>query len=296
MEQLQLKYFEIVAKTLNISKAAEQLFISQSSLSQTIKRLETEVGYPLFDRNGKHITLNENGIIFLNCVRQIREIYTNAIEEINERNSNHSRELNIHIGCASLFLPELMVYLKKNTHDILFRISQWNHDTCSNEDADLKIIASSEPINKVNASLLLKENILLALPGNHPLLNKHTITTEDLIHEEFISLNQDWSLEQTILQQCEQKNFHPEVSIRVDNPTILRQLLCEGLGIALIPEKTWGTSFAGGSLCLRKISDLSIKRYVYLIWKDGFLKENIKKCIPLIQEFFQKYVKENTSL
>ena len=43
MEQLQLKYFEIVAKTLNISKAAEQLFISQSSLSQTIKRLETEV-------------------------------------------------------------------------------------------------------------------------------------------------------------------------------------------------------------------------------------------------------------
>ena len=70
MEQLPLKYFEIVAKTLNISKAAEQLFISQSSLSQTIKRLETEVGYPLFDRNGKHITLNENGIIFLNCVRQ----------------------------------------------------------------------------------------------------------------------------------------------------------------------------------------------------------------------------------
>ena len=296
MEQLQLEYFETVAKTSNISKAAEMLFISQSSLSQTIKRLENEIGYPLFERNGKHISLNQNGVIFLNCVREMKKSYKSAIEEINEKNDNYKHELNIHMGCASLFLPRLMVYLKKNTNNVLFRISQWNYDTGNDDNADLKIIAASEPLDMSNASLLLEENILLALPHNHPLLKKKSISTSDLTREEFISLNPAWSLEQVITNQCDKMNFHPIVSIRVDNPAILRQLLCENLGIALIPEKTWGKSFAKGVLDLRKVSDLSIKRYVYLLWQEGFLKENVKQCIPLIQEFFQKHVESDKNL
>ena len=53
MELLQLKYFRVIAETENISKAAEQLYIAQPSLSMTLKRLEDELGIPLFDRNGK---------------------------------------------------------------------------------------------------------------------------------------------------------------------------------------------------------------------------------------------------
>ena len=58
MELLQLQYFQVIARTQNISAAAEQLHISQPSLSQILKRLEQEVGAPLFDRVGKRIVLN----------------------------------------------------------------------------------------------------------------------------------------------------------------------------------------------------------------------------------------------
>lgn len=55
MELLQIKYFKAIAETENISKAAGQLYIAQPSLSQTLKRLEDELGTPLFDRTGKRI-------------------------------------------------------------------------------------------------------------------------------------------------------------------------------------------------------------------------------------------------
>ena len=68
---LRLNYFKVIAKTLNISSAAEQLSISQSSLSQSLHRLEAELGYPLFDRKGKRIILNSNGAILLKYVEKI---------------------------------------------------------------------------------------------------------------------------------------------------------------------------------------------------------------------------------
>ncbi len=65
MELLQLEYFKMIAKTQNISAAAKELHVVQPSLSQLLKRLEQEVGVPLFDRVGKHIQLNTYGQVFL---------------------------------------------------------------------------------------------------------------------------------------------------------------------------------------------------------------------------------------
>lgn len=64
MELLQSQYFQVIARTQNISGAADELHISQPSLSQLLKRLEQEVGSPLFDRIGKRIELNACGVVF----------------------------------------------------------------------------------------------------------------------------------------------------------------------------------------------------------------------------------------
>ena len=58
MELLQLKYFQTVARLEHMTKAAEELHIAQPSLSKTIARLEKDLGVPLFDRQGRQITLN----------------------------------------------------------------------------------------------------------------------------------------------------------------------------------------------------------------------------------------------
>ena len=71
MELLQLQYFRELARNGHLSKTAEALHIAQPSLSQTLKRLESEIGVPLFDRVGNRIVLNDSGRIFLKYTDEI---------------------------------------------------------------------------------------------------------------------------------------------------------------------------------------------------------------------------------
>lgn len=289
MEKLQLEYFLLAAEMLNISKAAEILCISQPSLSQTIKKLEIEIGYPLFNRKGKHISLNGNGQIFLNCVKRMKSTYENALEEIAEKNNVKNKEISINMCCASYFLPQLMLYLEENLRDAAFRITQRNYAPFQNDETDLKIIATSEPLDTDYGSLLLEENILLAVPQNHNLFKRENISISDLLSENFISLSPVWSLEQMIRTECQKKKFHPKILIEVDNPDILRRLLAEKIGLAFVPEKTWGKAFANDKFDLRTVSDFLIKRYVYIVWNEGFVLENVKQCIHYVRNFFAEY-------
>lgn len=288
MDKQQLEYFLLTADICNISKAANRLWISQSALSQTIKRLEKELGYLLFTRTGKKIFLNENGKIFYRYARQMKACYDNALSEIQENNDSFDRELWLLIGCASLYLPQLMAYLKKNTNEVLFRVFQMESSfTDAAENADLSIVAVSEPLEASNAVLLLEEDILLALPYNHPLAKAGKIVRKDLENLEFVGLNGTWSLENLVQETCAQYAFTPNVTIRVDHPAILRALLCEGLGAAFIPEKTWNIRFSNGVLALRKVEDISRKRYLYLLRKEGYQKQVVRTCAPLISRFFE---------
>lgn len=288
MDLLQIKYFKIVAQTQNISQAAKILYISQSSLSQTIQHLEKELGYPLFDRIGRHIYLNVNGKIFLKFVKSLEQDYTSMLTQMEETNEQYQHTVKLDIQCASLYLPQILTYLKEELPDVLFGVSQRNHDIPSDIDADILLDASQELIEESNNELLLEEKILLALPRKHPLLNKKSICLADLEKEEFICLNDSWSLQKIIEEQCKARGIQLSTTIQLDNPDILRRLLCQNLGIAFVPEKTWGVDFAKGMLEMRTITDFSIRRYVYISWKTGYLARNTQKCIALIKNFFQR--------
>src|SRR6478735_7393087 len=98
MELLQLKYFQTVAYTEHISKAAAQLNIAQPSLSLTIKRLEDEMGTPLFHRKGRNIELNAAGEILLKHVNRIFVELENAKLAITEKEDELSRLIRISIS------------------------------------------------------------------------------------------------------------------------------------------------------------------------------------------------------
>ena len=126
------------------------------------------------------------------------------------------------------------------------------------------------------------------MPKEHPLNCKKEISVADLYEEEFISLNPAWSLCNTIMENCSAIGFSPIVSMQVDNPTLMRNLLRNNLGIAFIPEITWGDSFANGGLVLHPVVDLPMERFIYLKWKkSSYLTVGMRTCIPLIQEFFR---------
>jgi len=78
MEILQLKYFCDAAQTQNFSKTAEKFMVPPSNISQTVKRLEKELGRPLFDRQANKIKLNESGLLFYQNAKAALDLLENA--------------------------------------------------------------------------------------------------------------------------------------------------------------------------------------------------------------------------
>ena len=104
MELNQLHYFVAVAKTENITKAAQDLFITQPALSRVILRLEHELGTPLFDRSGGRLTLNERGRIFLSYIKPALEGINEGVHAVIDDLGN--KEILIHnYLTADLFKP-----------------------------------------------------------------------------------------------------------------------------------------------------------------------------------------------
>ncbi len=195
MEWIELQYFLAVAKEQNISKASEQVYISQSALSQAVKRLEEELGYPLFHRNGKRIYLNDSGKVFMRTIEEMNRLMDNTKMQLEEMNQLSHPNVTINLTTASQQLPTLLSHLKKADPKVQYNIQQ-HTDPIHSDQADINIVSISQSdivsfMSDMDNSgktdqLLLKEDTVLALPQNHPLLTNEHLYMKDLLEEDII--------------------------------------------------------------------------------------------------------------
>lgn len=239
-------------------------------------------------RNGKKISLNESGKIFLQTVVQMNELMQNTRTQLEELNGRSHSNVSIHFTAASKLLPELLLYLKKRNPETQYYIHQWRTEKEVNED-DIQILSSAlEHIDKKPEvpDVLMTEKILLALPRNHALVKKEKIYLSDLVQEECISLNEYWQLGKEIKAAMERVSFVPKATMIVDNPNMMRELLKARLGIAFVPSVSWD-AFAGDEIVLRSVEGINLSRYIYLRTKlRKYLTREQKECIQGIMEFF----------
>lgn len=126
MELLQLKYFQVVARLENVTRAAEELRIAQPSLSKTIARLEKSVGVPLFERKGKRIRLNQFGKTFLKRVNRSFLELEEGQREITELSGLERGSITVG-ATTSRLLPSLLSEYLTNHPQVKFRLFQVIH-------------------------------------------------------------------------------------------------------------------------------------------------------------------------
>lgn len=282
MELYQLHCFRTVAECQSITTASQQLHVSQPSLSQTIQRLEKELGYPLFYRVHRKITLNGTGKILFERVCFIEQYLENTVREMNEINQSGNSVLYLQVSCASMLLTGLLVYLQKELPEIDFRIHQLRDPNPVTQQHCLWIVPEKMGEQDI---VLLQEDIKLVLPAAHPLLSKDAICLNDLANEKFISLTDNWTLQQLVRKETDRQGFFPHVTMCFENPTLMRACLNQGLGIAFVPSVTWHTGNTD-QLVLRRVEDFHIGRRIYLHAPDSFLTRQQRLCINAIKSYF----------
>lgn len=287
MELNQIKQFRAIARTESISKAAELLFISQPSLSQTLKRLEAEIGTPLFERHGKRIALNGAGKIFLKYCDEIVASLDSASKEIGEYIGREKSDINILVNSSSLIILEVAEKMRRHYP---WSLPHFYQGFCDNWD--LKICSELGPDCGVPSKVVIEEPIGIILPKEHSLASKKEIYKKDLEDCSLLSLNPSDGLTKVISHFCTAADFKPNVTMFVESPSILQELLKKNFGIAFAPKYTWHSCY-GGSLVFRQVEDMPMRHFVHVVLNDkSYITKEMQCCYEAVSRFYMEYVRD----
>lgn len=243
-----LNYIIAIAKKRNMTKAAEELYVSQSSLSQYLTKLEQEVGTPLFYRAKGELTLTPAGELYVKAAEQVIHIQKDLYKEI----SGLDQKGHITVGVTSQFalrmLSTIIPQFKKQYPEVTIEISETNPPNLTKmlveENIDLGIMAavSKAPFDD-QMEILRTEEVYFAIPVGHPFHKDRpdgSITYEDFVryfHDDNFLLAKKGSsigfLADQIFAAC---HFKPSGMLETNSILTTRSMVASGVGVTFIAD------------------------------------------------------------
>ena len=182
MEILQLRYFCHAARTENFSHTANTFNVPPSNISQSIKRLERELGTRLFDRSHNSVILNEHGAKFYAKINEALALIDSAADELSSTDKKQT------LSVCSLTNRQLIMQATEKFHALYPDVSVViSHDFADGNKYDLIISDSDFTQQNTLRRLIVTEQIGLAVNKKNPLSEKEAISVSDLKNENFIS-------------------------------------------------------------------------------------------------------------
>lgn len=240
MELLQLKYFCDAAKTQNFSETARTFMVPPSDISQSIKRLERELGTGLFDRQSNKIKLNETGRVFYGSIKSALEQIELATQQVHNTESVSRLNICIKVNRRITMQAIEKFRLQYPDVDIIVRHVADNE----NEKFDIIIDDKDHFADGYRSEKAFSENIVLAVNKKDPIADKESITADDLKDYPFITMNSGNSIHSVTLEVCKQMGVVPRIAIQSDDPFYIRRCVELGLGVAVIPALSWRGQFS----------------------------------------------------
>lgn len=299
MEWNQLEYFKTVAEMQHFTQAAKKLAISQSALSRSIANLEAELGFPLFERYGKKISLNNHGKIFLTHVER-------ALLEISQGRQSVQDLINPEYGCVSLaflhslgsnIVPNLLGKFRQLYPKVEFKLSQNGTSFLLKQlvmgEIDLCLCSPMQNQDSIGWIDLFAEELFVCVPLNHPLAAKSQITLHEIAAEPIITFKKDYGLRILTDQLFQAADIQPLITFEGEEIMTVAGLVEARLGVALIPHIA---GLNNENIVFLPISTPKCSRIIGIAWnKSRYLSPVAKRFKDFVAaSFLQKYQEPST--
>lgn len=248
LEIRQLRYFISVAEHKSFTKAANELFVVQSAVSQQIASLEEELGIKLFNRNKRFVELTEAGKVFFNEAVSLLEQAESAITKAQRAQAGLIGTLKIGFLAAPVrnFLPILINRFSKKYPEVEVTLHHLTmkelNEKIDTNDLDVVFSVSLGEnllnLNQFEIHPLYSTSTCVYMRYDHPLVEKDTIKIGDLRHEPFIMRDREeapqWN--DYVIDLCMKEDFYPKIVTQTRRIEAVMMLVDAGLGIAVFPK------------------------------------------------------------
>ena len=238
MELLQLRYFLAVAESEHMTNTAKQLHIAQPALTQSIHRLEQELGVSLFERAGRGIRLSPAGAYVRDRVKPAMETLENVARDVQLFQQGEQGVVRVGVHAASgVAIDGIAAYSELNPH-VSFEITQDERERHRDVIVTTITPRGSSTVENAVEKTSFSERIGIVVPASSALGD--TASLADFANERFIALAGSRRFREVCDTFCARRAFTPHIAFESDNPLVVKKMIGLGLGVGFWPDHSWG--------------------------------------------------------
>lgn len=294
METKHLNYIISIAEYKNMTKAAERLFVSQSSLSQYLSRLEHSIGSPLFFRAKGELVLTPAGELYVSAAKEVIQIRNKLYKNMESLDNRGHISIGVSSQWGIRLLTAIVPELKNIFPSITIEISETSINEIFtqiiSEKLDFALASCSDKSPLENQTEILEtEEILFGIPANHLFTlkqSKQTISKEEIVEfirsGNFILSKKEYATRILAEKLFEEIEIRPEAICETNSMTTISNMVANGSGVGFFP-----VSCANDREHIRYYSlKPKMMRYNLLVYRNNLPINSLEKT-------FLSYVRSN---
>lgn len=290
MELLQLRYFLEVAQSEHMTRSAEKLHIAQPSLSQSIRRLEAELGVPLFAAKGRNIVLTEYGRFLKEKLEPLLRRLDALPEQMRQMADPERTTLRLQVSAASLIVSEAIIEYRRDHEktDFQFMLGE--------DESLFDISIESQPVGAGpdgdGGCFFVDERIYLAVPDAPRFNGLSRVRLRDFKGARFISLIAQKRFRQACDHFCHEAGFVPHISFESDSATTVRNMISAHMGVGFWPAFSWGRLDERGMRLLEITEPLCSRRIAIRLRKNRVDSRVVEHFYRFLCAYFTRRMQE----
>lgn len=291
MEMKQLAYFMAVAREGSFSRAAEKLSVSQPTLSIAIKKLEGELGVPLFFTLGRRQKLTDEGMRLFKGGAQLLDQYRRTVEEVKAAERSDAGEFTL--GLAPLFgtcfFGELIPnFLEAHPHIKVHIIEQGANkleQLLESGEVDLAVTLHNRRVSPLVSCHFSTQKNVAVLHRSHPLARAEYLTLAELKDDPFAIFSEEFLLHEQIMNTCKAAGFSPKIALLSSQWDFMVEIVARGHGVSVLPKPIMDRH-PSPEVCCVPLRDSMRYWKIELLW-------NQQKYMPKPCRTFLDYLKSH---
>ena len=272
MDISQLEVFLAVAREGGFSRAADKLYRTQSAVSQAIRKLEGEVGEPLFDRSSRDGLLTDAGRVLQEYAEQLLNVRENARQALAELRELQKGKLVIGANeFTALYLLRVLAEFGRLHPAIRIMVQRslgsQIPDDVLRHNCEFGVLTYDPEDPELSSVVVYSDELILVVPPQHPLAREEKVSIRQLGAESFVAHIVSSPYREKVLQAF--KKHKTPLHMGVELPTLqaIKRFVAMGNGVAFLPEISVEDEIARGELVRIPVQELNVHRKLRLIYR-----------------------------
>ena len=293
MDINQLEVLVAVAREKSFSRAAETLHRTQPAVSQAIRRLEAELGEPLFDRSSKDGTLTAAGRVVFDVAQQILNLRHGAHSALKELKDLHRGKLTLSANeyTVMYLLPVLPVFRARHPHikvEVKRSLASRIPSEILGRGTEIGIVSFNPSDPAIAAVPVVTDELTLIVPPDHPLAGKQIVSVRELGAESFIAHNVASPYRERVVRTFEK--YRTPLNISMEMPTLeaIKRFVEQGMGVALVPRLAARAEIDRGQVAALTVREMRLERRLQVIYRRGATLSHAARAFLRVAKELQK--------